>query len=227
MPLRDEYEDLFQYARTVSFNDAGLKGRRCMTSAVYAHYCNRSALAPFILSLGSRSSAAARMDAQECAQCLSLAHNFINGAQTWVCVYVGEVAISPKGRTAAKRFRHEFELCGYCQQAPALEALCAVMYESRRWKPAHKRSEEGELRTYLQTGDKADFLKWCEENVRCAWKTVDVHVDIAKHKVSADECALIQELKPLLNVKRSMNPFAPVVSEARRRFRDESTKIEI
>jgi hypothetical protein len=167
------------------------------------------------------------MNAQECQQCLSLAHTLSDGAQTWVCAYIGEVAISLKGRTAAMRLRHEFELRGYCQQAPALEAIMAVLYEPQHWEPAHKRSKKGKLRTYLQAVDKVAFLEWCEANVRCGWTPVNVDVDIAKLKVSRDERALIQELKPLFNVKGSVNPFARVVSDARHRFRNASTMREV
>jgi hypothetical protein len=215
----DEYATLRRYDGTLPMSEASELGRQCRTSAVYVHYCNRQELEPYVIAAAENQ----RLDWLR-QQCLDVAHHLSKGTERWICVYVGEAAVSLRGRTAAKRFRHEFGLAGYFQQAPALDALCSILYKERKWTPVCKVSTGGKIRTYLRPEDKREFLNWCARYVRCAWLPIDCDTSDAKRKVRGAEVALIFDLKPLLNVKESRNPFARFVTTARQRFHSESRR---
>jgi hypothetical protein len=206
-----EYEDLLSYEATMPMSKARELGRKCSTSAMYAHYLRAMVLdQAFFDSLINVAADRVR------DQCLHGCYRIRGDGEEWICVYVGQAGAFVSGRTAAHRFRHEFGLVGYFQQAPALEAICALIYKSINWTPI-SRGKQG--RVYLPAEQKACFLNWCDENVRCVFHSVPLVGNDAKRKLAPDERALISEPKPLLNHAFSENPFRQYLEKARREFR--------
>ena len=217
-PVLQEYQDLLSYDATVPMSRALKIGRTCSTSAIYVHYLRATALdlsvSPFWLDC-----AADRVR----DQCLQASYRIRGDGAEWICAYVGQAAAFVTGRTAADRFRHEFGLAGYFQQAPVLEAICALVHRSQHWTPISKGAQG---RVYLPAEQRLSFLRWCTENVRCAFHGVPLVGDDAKRKLRTDERALISELKPLLNHAFSENPFTPYLKRARREFRSGAVRQE-
>jgi hypothetical protein len=205
----EEYEAILRYEETLPLTEAYKKGRQCKASAIYAFYGRRSAIEHLVTSMIGES--------ERARECLDIAYRIDDdaGGGEWVLLYVGEVAISNRRRTAAKRFWYQLGLGGYLKQSPALELLCVLTNQEHHWQVFSKKD-----RTYFtDKAEKQRFLGWCNQNVRAVWQEIDSPVDEAKQKVREDERAIIREFKPLLNVKDSINPFKDYISEARKRFR--------
>jgi hypothetical protein len=212
----EEYGSLFDYESTIPLAEARTLGSKCTTSAMYVAYCRRSSLeADFFSSITDQAKRDSRID-----DGLNICHTLTRDQEEWTCVYIGEVAVSKKGRTAAKRFRHEFGFAGYLRQAPLLESLCSLLYRKFNWRSVRRRSANGiHGRIHLDPPHKIAFLAWCDKNIRCAWREVNLPVGEAKRKLSLDEKALILYFKPLLNLKFSQNPFKPFLQFQRDDFR--------
>jgi hypothetical protein len=208
-----EYKELLRYGATLPISQARDLGRKCSTSAIYAHYWRATSLETHLASVLATAGDEVKH------QCFRSSYRMQGEGAEWICVYVGLAGAFSTGRTAAHRFRHEFGLDGYFQQAPILEAICALVYRPLRWTPI-SRGKTG--RVYLPAAQKLQFLSWCNENIRCAFQTVALVGDDAKRKLEPDERALIAELSPLLNDKFSENPFRPYLKAARRNFRTEA-----
>lgn len=208
-----EYGALFRSDSTYAFGEDAWK--TCRTAAMYAVFGRRVAVEPHVVA----AVAGRRSDPWVRSECLDTAYHLEESRERWTCLYIGEVATNPRTRRSARdRFRHEFALAGYFQQAPVLSALCALLYRSQGWRPISTPMGATKTRTQFASEDKAAFLAWCKQNLRYAWVPVAVDVSEAKEKVRADEEVLIARPRPVLNVRHTLNPFGPFVTEARRQF---------
>jgi len=175
--------------------------------SVYVHYCRTDVLEQYVIAAGGT------------RNCLDQAHSITDGIHCWTSVYVGESAISTKGRIAATRFRYEFGMRGYLKQAPAIESLCSLIYRHLSWGLYCR---NGSTRAYLLPEHHENFVSWCNANVRVAYREFDLPVGIAKATVRKEEHELLSALRPLLNVKDATNDFLPIIRRLRGCLRGDS-----
>jgi hypothetical protein len=138
------YPQLTNFASTMRLSEANRLRKSCRASVVYVHYCRQSAILPCLSSFADARS------------WLDQAHSIVDDTgELWTCIYVGEVAISSKGRRAATRLYYEFG-GGYLRQGPPIELLCSMIYREKQWSLYHTNTGVAlsRLRVYLLPEDR-------------------------------------------------------------------------
>jgi hypothetical protein len=209
------YPDLTRYDATFSLDEANKNRTACRSSGVYVHYCHTDMLEPFVIAAGGTKA------------CLDQAHSIRNAGHQWTCVYVGECAESKKGRVFARRLYFEIGMGGYLRQAPAIEALCSLIFRKQKWIPYHTNPGKppSKLRVYLEPEHREKFEAWCKAHVRVAYRKLDLPLATAKATVRTEERNLITGLSPLLNIKLGTNDFKLFSPTLRSDLRRDSLKV--
>ncbi len=217
----NQYSTLLNYTRTLPIPAAHWEGQQLRNAAIYVHYCRRAAIEPFVVRLAD-----SEHDHERFVKCLNRAKAIKGDGEEWTLVYVGIAAALESGRLPGDRFDHEFALCGYFRQAPALESLFLVLQGAFDWTTRCSNPEicvPRKLNIVFEHG-RNEFLEWCSKHVRCGWNE---RPDFPRTRAEcgrllrSDERCLIKLWSPLLNVQQNRvgNDLCEWLTKERRQFR--------